>query len=87
MKEVEKGYTYEEFGFLVGIFSWYKARPIEKVCWCVSVRIRESMVALPKSKSSEELKPLKTKSMANVELKKRTNRRRRGCVCLCVIMS
>jgi len=31
MKEVEKGYTKEEFGLLVGIFSLYKARPMEKV--------------------------------------------------------
>jgi hypothetical protein len=28
MKEVENGYTNEEFGALVGIFFGYKARPI-----------------------------------------------------------
>lgn len=45
------------------------------------------MVALPKSNTSEELKPLKTKSMAHAELKRRRINRRRGCVCLCLIMS
>ena len=90
MKEVEKGYTREEFGFLVGIFLLYKARPTENLCWWVSVRIRESTVALPKSNTSEELKPLKTKSMAHVELKSKRIERRidgRWCVCLCLIMS
>lgn len=48
------------------------------------------MVAFPKSNTSEELKPLKTKSMAHVELKKRRIIRSgaRGCACfsLCLIM-
>lgn len=48
------------------------------------------MVAFPKSNTSEELKPLKTKSMAHVKLKKRRITRSSGrelvCFCLCLIM-
>lgn len=46
MKEVEKGYTYEEFGALAGILDLYSARPTEKFVLFVSVRIRDSTVAL-----------------------------------------
>jgi len=48
------------------------------------------MVAFPKSNTSEELKPLKTKSMAHVKLKKRRISRSGGrghvCFCWCLIM-
>ena len=46
-------------------------------------------MALPKSNTSEELKPLKTKSMADTELKRKRTERRNGgrsCEYLCVII-
>ncbi len=56
----------------------------------VSVRIRDSTVARPYSNISEELKPLKTISTADMDWKKwkRGSRKhsRRGCLCLFFFM-
>lgn len=76
MKEVEKGRTMEEFRAFAVIFLGKRARPMEKVVSLVRVRIRDSRVALPYSITSEELKPLKANSTAEIYRRNRVKRSR-----------
>lgn len=63
MKEVEKGRICEEFGDLVAILEWYRARPIDEEDSAVRDRMWEFIVALPNNKRSVELNVLKTNSV------------------------
>lgn len=67
IKEVEKGRTIDELGCLAGIFFGYSARPMEFSVSFVSERIRDLIVASPKSDTSGESNPLYRKSMAETE--------------------
>lgn len=85
MKEVEKGKTEEVIGSFVLMILLYRARPVANDIWFVKVRIFDSIVAIPKRETLDEesLKPLKTKSMAEIgfgRMRKRVRRKRRAFI-------
>lgn len=79
MKEVEKGKTEEVTGSFVRMILLYRARPVSNDVWLVKVRILDSIVAIPKRETLDEelLKPLKTKSTAEIEFRRMSKRVRR----------
>lgn len=71
MKEVKKGSGVDKLDCFVGIFEWYKARPIEKAVLLVRERIESWIVALAYVWRFVELKlVLKMNSRDDVKLKR-----------------
>lgn len=79
IKEEKNGKTVDElFGAFVGILEGRSALPMEKLVEWVRVRTEELIVATPYSERSVLLKPLKTKSVAEVGRRREKMKKRSG---------